>query len=135
MMGKLKKLPLTGPAFSFFRYTFDKGSADSSNANRLFQCSVGGFSEDALPAGSQPKLIATYYFHITNWSSGESFCVDWAGFVSASFVDPTAITSLDQYAPTLSDPFVSPDGCAIYFAATLGGGVGAADLYVVEATP
>jgi len=75
-------------AFSFFRYTFYKGSADSSNACRLFQCAIGGFPEDALPAGSQRKLIATYYFHITNWAAGESFCVDWTGFVSASFVDP-----------------------------------------------
>ncbi|MCX6833749.1 MAG: thrombospondin type 3 repeat-containing protein, partial [candidate division Zixibacteria bacterium] len=82
--------PAAKAAFSFFRYTFYKGSTDSSNAGHLFQCSVGGFPEDALLAGSQRKLVATYYFHIANWLAGESFCVDWAGFVSASFVDPVA---------------------------------------------
>ena len=80
--------PEARTAFSFFRYTLYKGDLDSSNARHLFQCSVGGFPVDALPAGSQPKLIATYYFGIVNWVAGESFCVDSAGFVNASFVDP-----------------------------------------------
>jgi len=77
-------------AFSVFRYMLYKGNLDSSNARHLFQCSAGGLPADALPASSQPKLIATYYFNIVNWVAGESFCVDWAGFVNASFVDPVS---------------------------------------------
>ncbi len=54
---------------------------------------------------------------------------------STAFTAPSIITALDSYMTTLSDPFVAPDGCAIYFASQLSGGAGLADLYVVKATP
>ena len=75
-------------AFSLFRYTLYKGDVDSSNANRLFQCSCLGHPDDGLAPGSQPRLIATYYFSLEGWAVGESFCVDAAPFVAASFVAP-----------------------------------------------
>ena len=54
---------------------------------------------------------------------------------TATFSAPSVVTALDPYMTTLSDPFVSPDGCAIYFAAQLAGGAGSFDLYVIQASP
>jgi hypothetical protein len=79
--------PQATAAFSLFRFGFYKGSADSSNTHRLFQCSGGGFSATALAAGAQPKLIATCFFGISNWAGGETFCVDSNAFLNASFVN------------------------------------------------
>ena len=42
------------------------------------------------------------------------------------------MTALDPYMTKLSDPFVSPDGCAVYFAAELSGGAGYSDIYVIK---
>jgi Tol biopolymer transport system component len=52
---------------------------------------------------------------------------------SSSFGAPAIVTALDPYASTLVDSWISPDGCNIYFAANLPGGVGETDLYVVKA--
>jgi hypothetical protein len=52
-----------------------------------------------------------------------------------AFHAPAIITALDPYIATLSDPFVAPDGCSIYFAANFGTGAGSQDLYRVEAAP
>ncbi|HEY5961179.1 MAG TPA: hypothetical protein VIV60_31695 [Polyangiaceae bacterium] len=54
---------------------------------------------------------------------------------SQAFGAPSELAQLDQYMATLSDPFVAPNGCGIYFAATLSTGLGGADLYVLDATP
>jgi hypothetical protein len=51
----------------------------------------------------------------------------------AAFGAPAIITALDPYIATLTDPFVAPDGCSIYFAATLTGGAGGQDIYQVVA--
>jgi hypothetical protein len=53
----------------------------------------------------------------------------------AAFGAPAIITALDSDISTLSDPFVAPDGCSIYFAATLAGGAGRQDLYQAVAVP
>jgi Tol biopolymer transport system component len=52
---------------------------------------------------------------------------------SSSFGAPMVLAALDPYMTTLSDPFVSPDGCAVYFAAQLSGGSGLSDLYAIRA--
>lgn len=77
-------------AFTIFRYGYYKGSLDSSNVHRLFQCAAAGFPANALAASDEPKLIATYFFGLINWGSGDSFCVDSAAFVDLSFLDPAA---------------------------------------------
>jgi Tol biopolymer transport system component len=51
---------------------------------------------------------------------------------STTFGTPQVVTGLDQYKATLVDPFISSDGCSIYFSATLTGGAGQADLYYVK---
>jgi len=77
-------------AFTLFRYGYYKGSLDSSNVHRLFQCAAAGFPADALAASDEPGLIATYFFGLIDWASGDSFCVDSAAFVDLSFLDPQA---------------------------------------------
>ena len=78
--------PQAKTAFSMFRYGFYKASRDSSNTHGLFQCSGGGMPSGAIAASAQPKTIAKYFFSISGWGGGESFCVDSAAFVNASFV-------------------------------------------------
>jgi Tol biopolymer transport system component len=51
---------------------------------------------------------------------------------SSTFGTPQVVTALDSYNGNLVDPFISPDGCSIYFAATLSGGAGLTDLYYVK---
>jgi len=77
-------------AFSLFRYGYYKGSLDSSNVHRLFQCAAAGFPAAALAPSDEPRLIATYFFGLINWASGDSFCVDSSAFVDLSFLDPEA---------------------------------------------
>jgi len=52
---------------------------------------------------------------------------------NSSFGAPLVLTALDPYMTKLSDPFVSPDGCAVYFAAELSGSAGYSDTYLVNA--
>ncbi len=78
--------PQAKTSFSMFRYGLYKADRDSSNANNRFQCSGGGFPADAIPFSAQPKLIAKYFFSISGWAGGETFCIDSANFVNASFV-------------------------------------------------
>jgi Tol biopolymer transport system component len=52
---------------------------------------------------------------------------------NAPFGSPVIVTSLDPYMGSLIDPFISPDGCSIYFAADLPGGAGSMDIYRVDA--
>jgi hypothetical protein len=82
--------PQAEDAFTIFRYWLYKGDADSSNVHRFFQCVGAGFPDDALPAGSDPKLIATYYFSVTGWAAEESFCVNLESFNALLFIDPVA---------------------------------------------
>jgi hypothetical protein len=51
---------------------------------------------------------------------------------SSAFAAPAVLTALDPYISTLIDPFLSPDGCSLYFSAALSD-AGSYDLYVVTA--
>lgn len=82
--------PLATSAFSVFRYVDYKGNRDSTNTRRLFQCTGGGFPTGGLAPSAQPKLIVRYFFTFVGWAAGETFCVDQAGFIGASFVDPVS---------------------------------------------
>ncbi len=58
------------------------------------------------------------------------------GTRAQSFGSPLPLTALDSYSgSSLGNPFVAPDGCAVYFAADVPSGKGGADLYVIGATP
>jgi hypothetical protein len=98
-------------AFTIFRYGLYKGSRDSSNAANRFQCSGAGFPTTAIAAGSQPKLIATGYFSVAGWAGGESFCVDSAPFVNASFVNTSGVEySVNWHGTTCVNAGVDSDG-------------------------
>jgi hypothetical protein len=53
----------------------------------------------------------------------------------SAFGPPVLLDALEPYSATLVDPFVSSDGCRIFFGAGLADSIGGKDLYVVEAIP
>lgn len=77
-------------AFDFQPFFYYKNSTDSSNAYQWFQMSVTRLFRPGLAPGPDPRHIANFYFHITDWSVNDTICIDsvhFSGSTLGTFVD------------------------------------------------
>ncbi len=95
--------------FDFLRYTYYKNRLDSTNAYQLFQFSGARMSaENYMPASTEPHLVATYDFRLSNWSLMDSVVIDTLAFSGGTvmkFVD----VDKNNYIPTFRDRLVIYD--------------------------
>jgi hypothetical protein len=96
---------------------FYKDNADSSNSSKLFQLSASGSGGGLAPAVT-PTKVASYYFHLTDWSVSDTICVDSIAFdehTVTHFVDNIGHTYKPLFAglQCVGDPQGDTDGDGI----------------------
>ena len=92
-------------AFDYFRMGLYKGSADTSNVYQYFQA-VFARMYAGLPASTTPWRLATYWFHVEDWTESDTVAITLADFNAYAFVDAA---SNDEYAPIWGGDYVIQD--------------------------
>ncbi len=92
--------PEAATAFDMMRFQYYRNSLDSTNIYRRFQSTGLRMLSTGIAPSMERKLIATYYFHVEEWTPGEHLCISYDNFVEMIFVDTEA--PLNEYLPQWS---------------------------------
>lgn len=91
-------------------YVFDPPDVDSVNVWQQlpFVGMAAGSAGLALPANSEPKLLATYYMHLTTGSDESPFCIDAAAGIEIGLL----ATDSNAFVPVWRGPVCSEQASA-----------------------
>ena len=89
-MDSAKFSPEALDAFDFVKFVYRNNILDSTNFYQLFQFAGSRIFGTGLTPSQETRLVATYWFHITDWDPNEDVCIDTMKFstgTSYTFVD------------------------------------------------
>jgi hypothetical protein len=93
--------PAATTAFNLIRLEYFRSDIDSTNLYRRFQAVGAAMFGSGIATSASPQLIASYYFHATDWTASDKFCIALETFVKVSFVDPSQV----EYRPIWGGPY------------------------------
>ncbi len=77
-------MDISWDAWDFFVYTYRNNILDSTNIYQVFQFGATRIMAPGLPTGPTRKLVASYFFTVTDWTVNDSIVIDTTVFSSGT---------------------------------------------------
>ncbi|RKX25660.1 MAG: hypothetical protein DRP45_05405 [Candidatus Zixiibacteriota bacterium] len=98
VMDSARFTPLAQSSFDLIQVVYYANDIDSTNIKRLFQFAGSRMLGNGLAQNAAPQHVATYWFHLNDWTVDDCVCFSYAPFIGGAvmkFVDQALV----QYVP------------------------------------
>ena len=86
------------------RFLYEKDVIDTTNLSQRFLFAANNTIFSGIPPSGSPRLLASYYFTLSSWNSGDSIVIDMLSFNQGTTYK--AVTANGSYQPVWRGPVI-----------------------------